>query len=357
MKHKIAFVIGTMCCGGAQRVVSVLSKYFVEQGWSVSIITTSDNIVDYTLKDDVNLVAISKSVDGKPFRRIETLLNLKRILEKQENEYVVALLPMTCIYVALCKVFGGKFKYIASERMDPYQDPESKTLRRLRDWAYSKTDGMVFQTTDAQAYFPQKVQKRSCIIFNPVNENIPERYCGKREKRIVSAIRLESQKNIPMLIEAFAKFHPLHPEYILEIYGKGSLQGEMQEMINAKGLDKSFFLKGFCSNVYEKMLSAAFFVLPSDYEGVSNSMLEALCMGIPVVSTDHPIGGAKMFISDSVNGYLTPIGDAEAFFWAMDKIANLSEIEYKKLSNAAYQIRTKLKTEVICKQWEDFIQS
>ena len=355
MKHKIAFLIGTMRCGGAQRVVSVLSKYFVNYGWDVSVVTTSDSIVDYSLEDEVQILALSDKLDGKLFRRIRTILEVRKALKKQKYQYVVAFLPMTCIYVAICKALGGKFKYIASERMDPYQDPDSKALRQLRNWAYSKADGMVFQTKNAQMYFSKKIQKKSCIIFNPVNEKIPSQYYGKREKRIVSAIRLEKQKNIPMLIDAFARFHTLHPEYNLEIYGKGSMQNELQNKIEEKGLSQSFFLKGFCADVYKKMERAEFFVLPSDYEGVSNSMLEALCMGLPVVSTNHPIGGAQMFIHNNKNGYLTPVRDSEAFFFAMDKMAKLSGEDYQKFSDAAYEVRNQLHPDAICKQWEEFI--
>lgn len=64
------------------------------------------------------------------------------------------------------------------------------------------------------------------------------------------------------------------------------------------------------------------YVLSSDYEGISNSMLEAMALGIPVVATDCPIGGSRMYIKDGVNGFLVPVGDAEALAGAMGRLAD-----------------------------------
>ena len=64
------------------------------------------------------------------------------------------------------------------------------------------------------------------------------------------------------------------------------------------------------------------FVLPSDYEGISNSMIEALAIGVPVISTDCPVGGSRAYIEDGVSGILTPVGDAAALSEAMLKIAD-----------------------------------
>lgn len=355
--NKIAFVIGTMQGGGAQRVVTVLSKYFADKGYSVSIITTSDAKLDYQLDSKVRFIPLVSKYNIPLIKQGCCLANLHKELKSSQYDYISAFLPMTCIYVAVCKMLGLRFKYIASERMDPAQDPASSMLRNLRDWAYSKADGLVFQTEDAKQYFSSKFNVHSKIIFNPINDKIPSVYQGEREKRIVTAVRLEKQKNIEMLIDAFKDFHQKHPEYTLEVYGKGTLEELLNSKIKEYHLEKSFFLKGFSKNVYEDMLKASFFVLPSNYEGVSNSMLEALCMGLPVVSTDHPIGGAKMFIKDGENGYLTPVGNAEMFCQAMEKVAELDADEYRKMSNSAAAVKEILLPLKVCQEWENFIVS
>lgn len=354
---KIGIAIGTMQGGGAQRVVTVLGKYFVEKGYCVSIITTSDAIVDYQIHDEIKLYHLISRTQLVGLKQIQCLERLFCHIKKEKYDVVFSFLPMTCIYVALCRILGCKFKMICSERMDPAQDPSSAVLRFARDWAYKKSDHMVFQTVDAQKYFNNHIQKKSTIIYNPINMNIPKPVYANREKRIVTAIRLEKQKNVEMLVDAFAIFRESHIDYVLEIYGQGTLENKIRQKINKYGLEKSILLKGFENNIYSRMQNAAFFVLSSDYEGVSNSMLEALCLGLPVVSTDHPIGGAKMFIIDSKNGFLSPVGDAVKLAENMCKVVCLSEQEYDLMCKNAASVRSKLETDSVCYQWEDVMKN
>lgn len=351
----MAFVIGTMRGGGAQRVVSVLGKYFVGQGNDVDIITTSDSILDYKLDKRIRFIPLQANSNIPILKQFRCFYKLASEIKIQQYEYVVAFLPMTCIYVCACKLTGLKFSFIASERMDPYQDPNSKILRIIRDFAYSKADGVVFQTEDAKKYYSNKRIKRSKIIYNPINENIPLPQYENRKELIVTSVRLEKQKNIDMLIEAFELFHQKYQEYILEIYGQGNLMNELQKKIEKKSLGEYVYLKGFTQNIYEAMKNAKFFVLSSDYEGVSNSMLEALCLGLPVVSTDHPIGGARMFIKDSFNGYLSPVKDYKLFYENMCRVANLSDEEYFNMCENAALLRNELKPTQIYSEWSNFI--
>lgn len=78
--------------------------------------------------------------------------------------------------------------------------------------------------------------------------------------------------------------------------------------------------RGFSSNVQKEIWDSAMFVLSSDYEGISNSMIEALAMGVPVISTDCPVGGSRTYIENNMNGILVPVGDKKALLEAMIKI-------------------------------------
>ena len=70
------------------------------------------------------------------------------------------------------------------------------------------------------------------------------------------------------------------------------------------------------------------FVSSSDFEGLSNSMLEAMAMGIPTICTDCPCGGAKMVIENGINGLLTPVGDKDELSAAMQQVADNSQIAH-----------------------------
>ena len=77
---------------------------------------------------------------------------------------------------------------------------------------------------------------------------------------------------------------------------------------------------GFSKNVHDEIIDATVFVLPSNYEGLSNSMLEAMAIGLPVICTDCPPGGAREYIQDYSNGILVRVGDAEGVCKALNYI-------------------------------------
>lgn len=101
--------------------------------------------------------------------------------------------------------------------------------------------------------------------------------------------------------------------------------------------------RGFSSHVLADIRTAAMYVLSSDYEGISNSMLEAMALGLPVIATDCPIGGSRMYIRDGVNGLLVPVGDEEALARAMGRLADEPAFG-ESLGREAVKLRGELTT-------------
>ena len=87
---------------------------------------------------------------------------------------------------------------------------------------------------------------------------------------------------------------------------------------------------------------------------MSNSMLEAMAMGMPCVCTDCPAGGARAVITDHVNGILTPVGDAEALYQAMKELIDNPELA-NRLGENAVKVREEQSTEKIIKKWMELI--
>ena len=120
------------------------------------------------------------------------------------------------------------------------------------------------------------------------------------------------------------------PEYELHIFGIGELEEALKAQVLGLQLEDKIIFRGFSANVREEILDSAMFVLSSDYEGISNSMIEALAMGIPVISTDCPVGGSRAYIENESSGLLVPVGDRTALCnavkiretYALSKIAD-----------------------------------
>jgi glycosyltransferase involved in cell wall biosynthesis len=277
---------------------------------------------------------------------------LHKTIRKINPDVIISFDAPINIYTIISRAFL-KNKLIVSERNDPYKYPGNKFVRKLRDILYHFADGFVFQTHDAKKYFPTSIQQKGTIIHNPISKKLPYWNENNTEKTIITACRLVHQKNLPMLIDAFSIFLETYPEYKLKIFGEGELRDELQTLVNKKGLTKKVLMPGFSKNIHAEMANSNLFIISSNYEGVSNSMLEALAIGVPVISTDAPIGGAKMFINDGVNGILIKVGDVEGLSNAMlrlisDKCLSIS------LSYEARKIRNELIPEKIVKHWINY---
>lgn len=350
---KLLFTIGSLAGGGAERVVSRLASCMAGRGDNVEIALIAQNVVDYPLNEKVDVRFINPKIQIRGMRYFLRCLEFRNEVKRFDPDVVISFTTAVNIFV-LDALRGTDYKILLSERNDPHNDPKDIKLRNKRDSLYGKADGIVFQTEDAKAYFNNDIQTRSKVILNPVD--VPSEYIRKenKEKKIVTVGRLEPQKNHSMLIKAFADIHRRFPDYRLEIYGEGSLCNELEELIGSEGLEGSVYLMGYTKNVFDAVSTAKLFVLSSDYEGMSNALLEAMAMGLPVVSTDHPIGGARMAVENGVNGILTPVGDSDALSAAVCRILENEQLsEY--LSQNAADISQRLDIEKITDEWTEFI--
>lgn len=347
---RIMFLTCTMQGGGAERVIANLSDYLVRRDYEVSILATGGEITAYEINEKVSYFCVEPRCSIVGAKQIFKLYDNWSIIKKYAPDVIITFLPTPAIYGALFKLLDRKITLIISERMDPYQDPKSKLLRKIRDFAFKFGDGFVFQTNDAKEYFNKKIQRKSKIILNPLKDNLPYQ-SDKVKNRIVTAARLEPQKNILLLIRAFEKLD--RQDFELYIYGQGSEELMLKRYVEEHHISNVVF-KGFSSNVHEEIKEAMIFVLSSSYEGLSNSMLEAMAMGIPLITTDHPIGGPRMLIKNKENGLIVPLDDVDAMASALKELINDVELR-NKIGKNAIAIREICSSESIYKEWEEFI--
>jgi glycosyltransferase involved in cell wall biosynthesis len=117
-------------------------------------------------------------------------------------------------------------------------------------------------------------------------------------------------------------------------------------------IDTKVSFPGNIINVHQKICDANLFVLPSDYEGLSNALLEAMMLGLPCISTD--CAGADEHIMDGVNGYLIPVGDEDMLVQAM--IAVLSNKDSaEELGNKAKQTAKSFEKNHVLELWYETI--
>lgn len=349
MDKKICMLLRVSSGGGAERVALRLSEKLVEYGNTVSYVYYYDN-GQYKTNPKIKKHCLCNVLETKKIKR--TILELKKTRyffthNKFDTIVIWGYSPSIEYEIAM---FGIKnARVIMSERNDPNRNVKNIMINTLRNWAYSRADKIVFQTIDAKMFFSNRIQKKGCVIINPVESKSLERFDGVRDKRIITAGRLDLQKNIPLLLEAFAKFKKNH-DYILLIYGTGELEKILKQMACDLHISSSVKFMGFDQNYLSKNLNCSMYVSSSDYEGISNSVLEAICAGIPTIATDCPIGGNKVLIRDGITGILVPINNVDALCDGMCRIAD-DESFSTKLSINAYESRNRFNIDEICKQW------
>lgn len=361
MNKKVVFVmsrLGGKGWGGAHKVSAMIANYFATKGYSVTIISGEKTEIDYPINDkiDIKYIDVSEKFSSNFIKRkIQRLNSYRKILMNYQGASIISFTSSITLYIYFATLFKrSKFKIIASERTDPRSEPNNFIMRLVRNHVYSKMNNIVFQTQDAKYYFNDNIKNKSIIIPNPIPESLPHRYVGKRKKEIINYCRLDPQKNLQLLIDSFIEFHKMYDDYVLRIFGVGKIEHEIRDYIRKSNASEFINLEGFSRNIHNIIRDASMYVSSSNYEGISNSMLEALAIGLPCICTDCPIGGPRMYINSYENGILVPVNDKNALVSAMVDIASDEELS-EKLSVNAEKIRYKLLPESIFERWESLL--
>ena len=346
---KVIFVIVSMAGGGAERVISILANQFVKSGIDVCIMMTAGNEVSYELDERVQLCSMGGTSGGSLKKRIRRIRNMRSVFKGNRNSTIISFGPGTSFFTVVADLFLHHH-LIISER----NDPAACAYPIIRNLIYSKARAVVFQTEAAKNCFPVRIQKKGVVIANPISANLPDISRGERQKTVVAVGRLETQKNYPLLLDAFSEFHKQNKDFILHIYGEGSQKGILQEQAERLHIENYIVWEGFCRDVLQRIKRAGIYVLPSDYEGVSNALLEAMAMELPVVATDCPIGGSALCIEDGINGRLVPVRNVSRMVQAMSELVNDPE-KAEKMAKEAGKVRVRFSEEKIAEQWKKLL--
>ena len=324
---RLTFLLASLGSGGAERVVSLLANKMVECGHQVEIICLKFNDVYYQTDPRVKVTLAMQQTKN----RFSELFWLRKYIKKQKPDVVIPFTEGVYCFTIL-SLLGTGIPIIASERLDPSaMSPTRKILKRL---LLPYADWLVVQTQSIKEYFPESIQKKTSIIYNPVVTDVFREIDNGQLKienegklnRIISVGRLYPQKNQEMMIRAFAKVADEFPDWQLVIFGEGPLRESLELIVESLEMKDRILLPGRTEHVIEELRKSKIFCMSSDYEGMSNSMIEAICVGLPIITTN--VSGTKELIEDAVNGYVIGIGDDNCL---SERIRDLVEDEPKRL--------------------------
>lgn len=400
MSKKVIMVMPVMKGGGAERVAALLLNEFHKNGYDCRFIITSmssKDIINCDLNPQINVTSI-KDIPGKT-RLIQKIrdkgLRIFSSLICKVFEGLNFSVPATLAYLSFISEYSGEIKalrkvfyenpdstvisflqpsipmtllalrglnnkVIVSERGNPERLIKKRYGYKFIDKYYRRADAVVFQTQDAKKIYPPAIAEKGTVIFNPIKDNLPLPYTGEREKNITTFCRISRQKNLSVLVDAFAQFNKDVKGYRLKIIGEPQNSDDEASLADALSLAESFGvteyidLIPFDANVHDMIIRDEIYANSSDYEGMSNAMLEAMAIGMPVVCTDCPIGGARAVIKNGENGFLTEVGNSEEMYEAFKRIVENKALSDKLSKNAA-KIREELSLENTAKKWMELL--
>jgi glycosyltransferase involved in cell wall biosynthesis len=201
-----------------------------------------------------------------------------------------------------------------------------RLIKRFYPWA----NGIVVVShgvRDDMAQLTKIPRERITVIYNPsiVSADVREKAQAPLDHPwfepgqppvLIAVGRLQIQKDYPTLLQAFAQVRQKRPVRLL-ILGEGKERPMLEEIIKTLGVEEDVSLPGFVMNPFAYMARASLFVLSSRWEGLPTVLIEAMCCGTPVVSTDCP-SGPREILREGQYGQLVPVGEPTALARAIE---------------------------------------
>lgn len=329
VKKKISIITPSLNGGGAEKVAVNLANHFADSDYSVDLVVFK-LIGPYQslVNKKVNLVNLSVSRTRYVFFRIRKYLRTNR------EARVLSVIRDANIFVGFA-AYGLKIKRLAFREantmnaIDNSPQPKKSIYKFLMKVAYKRADRIISNSEDTKTdLVKSKIipEEKAIVIRNPVldpsfielkSEKLHDPwFLDEGTKVILSVGRLHRQKNFSFLISVFKEVHEINSCSRLVIVGEGEEKQRLFDLIKTEGLSEVVRIIEFQKNIYPYYENADVFALTSEWEGFGNVLVEALSVGLPIVSTNCP-GGPKMVLENGKYGELVPLGDKKAYVKAL----------------------------------------
>jgi len=317
-KKRVAFVINSLCFGGAERVMTTLLRASIEEAseFELELFLLDDVPIEYPVPSWLRV----RQFDCR-LSMVKSLFAVRRGIREFSPDLILSFLTRANIAaVILGRMLG--VPVIISERVNTSSHlgggRMAGLVKTLVRWTYPRAAKIIAVSSgvadDLVAAFGVPADK-IVVIANPIDvESIVEAAVGESaevsdgEPYVVAMGRLVPNKNFALLIEAFARSKIGGR---LVILGDGEERENLTKLIRERGLEGSVELLGFSSNPFPVLRRARFFVLPSNAEGFPNALLEAMSVGLPVISTNCLSGPSEVLADMARDEVPQPIFFAE----------------------------------------------
>lgn len=320
-RMSIAILLPDFRGGGVERIRLVLAREFAREGHDVEFVVLQERgelLEAAKAEFQVHTLSVTR------FRKVLPPL-VRYLRQRRPNTLLAAMWPLTGIASLAVRRAGYNVRLVASEHVDFRITPSLKSWEKLVLRHFGKvlykscsrvvgvSQGVADSLIAVAGLEPERIQ----VIHNPVRpflaETIPEMdrvvlsNWLRGSPRLIAVGTLKRQKRFDLLIKAFAQVREHHDAQLL-VLGEGSLRPELERLAVELGVDRAVTMPGFRDNPGAFLQHADIFALSSDWEGFGNVIVEAMSLGVPVVTTDC-LSGPREILADGRFGILVKPGD------------------------------------------------
>jgi glycosyltransferase involved in cell wall biosynthesis len=327
---RVALFIASLRGGGAERIMVNLAQGFADRGLEVDLVLPQ---VEGPYLDDVPKSV--RIVDLHAPRVLQSLPGLVRYLRRERPATLISAVNHANVVALWAKrLAGGPTRTVVTVHNTLSASTQNAWNRRQRSlpkvigWSFPWADEIVAVSEGvaedlvATAGLPRQ---RLRVIYNPVvtpeltnlaEEPLEHPWFAPGQPPVFLGVgRLAAQKDFPTLLRAFALLRRDTHARLL-ILGEGRERPQLEALVRELDLDSSVSLPGFVRNPFAFLKRASTFVLSSSWEGLPTVLIEALALGVPIVSTDCKSGPSEI-LQGGKYGRLVPVGDAATLAVAM----------------------------------------
>jgi len=362
---KIAYITDQLYLhGGAERVLTNKVNYLANlKNVTVFIITNEqkENSFCYETDTKVNHIDINNTYNrDKSYFSLSNLtkaplhyFKLKKALKKIKPDVVITLssqfdyyfLPFINSKITKIKEFHSSRHYYNIDRNN--SGGLKSLVYKLNDFIEAKYTYNALLTIDEKKYF----KSNNTVVIPNALTKFPKLFSTVSNKKVISAGRIAPVKGFENLISAWKIVSKNNPDWILEIYGNGDEKyvEELNYLIVDSGLKSNCFIKKATHNIDQKMQEASIYVMSSLTECFPMVLLEAMSIGLPIVSFNCP-NGPKNIISHNTDGLLVENGNVEKLAESLLKMINNEHLRIEFGSNGKLNVKAYDK-EIIMSKW------
>jgi glycosyltransferase involved in cell wall biosynthesis len=352
MINRVAIYIPSFGRGGVERFVINLSAAMIEQNVAVDVLTYETSEMTSQLPEAVNVIHLSRfkplDVIGNQFpthvgNAITSFSGYISYLNNRSPEILISTQTSPFAVLGAC-ITQTDATVVVRESNTPSvattqpQHLTGKFAPLAKRLAYPRANQVVAVSEDAETDIINWLglsKDQVTTIYNPTytqdllesaSADLDHPWFDSEDPIIVSVGRFVEQKDFETVIRAISQLQS-RQEVRLVLIGDGQKRMKLEALCTELGAESVVDFLGYQSNPHKYVAKADVFVFSSYYEGLPNSLVEAIAVDTPAVSTDCP-SGPREVLFDGEGGHLIPVGDVDAMVDAIqDYLTNPEEAQ------------------------------